>query len=121
MLLRVIKKTPDLQEKMENGRHKIHFHGFREYCKTKLSNAVGQDYSELILGHEEGMSGIYYTLQDSEKADLYLKGEMALTISDFSSVEKEQHILMRQNNELQRQIDDIKKQLSLSETRTSET
>ena len=120
MLLRVVKKTPDLQEKMENGRNKIHFHGFREYCKTKLSNAVGQDYSEMILGHEEGMSGIYYTLQDSEKADLYLKGEMALTISDFASVEKEQHILVKQNNELQRQIDDIKKQLSFSETRTSE-
>jgi len=119
MLLRVVKKTPDLQEKMENGRNKIHFHGFREYCKTKLSNAVGQDYSEMILGHEEGMSGIYYTLQDSEKADLYLKAEMALTISDFASVEKEQHVLVKQNNELQRQIDEIRNQLSLSETRTS--
>ena len=119
MLLRVIKKTPDLQEKMENDRNKIHFHGFREYCKTKLSNTVGQDYSELILGHEEGMSGIYYALQDSEKAELYLKAEMVLTISDFSSVEKEQRILIKQNTELQRQIDDIKKQLSHSETLTS--
>ena len=77
-----IEDIPELAVKNENGRNAIHFHGFRKYFRTTVSNVCGRDYAEALMGHGFYMD-TYYQLSEEDKHQKYLSAEPYLTISDF--------------------------------------
>jgi len=83
-----ISKVPDLAKLNENGRMVIHFHAFRKFFYTILSNAVGSNYAHALMGHHEYLD-TYYNLPEEKKKELYLKAEPHLTVSDFTKIEKD--------------------------------
>jgi len=83
-----ISKVPDLAKLNENGRMVIHFHAFRKFFYTFLSNAVGSNYAHALMGHHEYLD-TYYNLPEEKKKELYLKAEPHLTVSDFTKIEKD--------------------------------
>ncbi len=86
-LIRAIRKVPELNKLGRNGRRIIHFHAFREFFYTAVSNVSGSDYAHALLGHHEYLD-TYYTLSKKEQIRLYRNAEPHLTISDFSKIEK---------------------------------
>jgi len=86
-LIRAINKVPDLNKIGRNGRRVIHFHAFREYFYTEVSNASGSNYAHALMGHHEYLD-TYYTLSKKEQIRLYKNAEPALTIADYTKIEK---------------------------------
>ena len=86
-LIRAIRKVPELNKLGRNGRRVIHFHAFREYFYTAVSNATGSNYAHALMGHHEYMD-TYYTLSKKEQVRLYKNAEPSLTISDYTKIEK---------------------------------
>ncbi len=86
-LIRAIRKVPELNKLGRNGRRIIHFHAFREFFYTVVSNVSGSDYAHALLGHHEYLD-TYYTLSQKEQIRLYKNAETHLTISDFTKIEK---------------------------------
>jgi len=86
-LIRAIRKVPELNKLGRNGRRIIHFHAFREFFYTVVSNVSGSDYAHALLGHHEYLD-TYYTLSKKEQIRLYKNAETHLTISDFTKIEK---------------------------------
>jgi len=86
-LIRAIRKVPELNKLGRNGRRVIHFHAFREFFYTAVSNVSGSDYAHALLGHHEYLD-TYYTLSKKEQIRLYKNAEPHLTISDFAKIEK---------------------------------
>ena len=81
-------KVPELAKLNENGQRMIHFHAFRKFFYTALSNVVGSNYAHALMGHHEYLD-TYYNLPEEKKRELYLKAEPHLTISDFARIEKD--------------------------------
>ena len=86
-LIRAIRKVPELNKLGRNGRRIIHFHAFREFFYTAVSNVSGSDYAHALLGHHEYLD-TYYTLSKKEQIRLYRNAEPHLTISDYTKIEK---------------------------------
>ncbi len=86
-LIRAIRKVPELNKLGRNGRRIIHFHAFREFFYTAVSNVSGSDYAHALLGHHEYLD-TYYTLSKKEQIRLYKNAEPHVTISDFTKIEK---------------------------------
>ena len=82
-------EVSDLAERKEEGiykRRKITLHSFRRFVKTVISNQVGQDFSELILGHNN--KSVYYTLRESDRREIYATKCMKyLTFLDYITIE----------------------------------
>lgn len=86
MLKRVIKSVPELAIKNSNGRNMIHFHAFRAWFKTQVTDAHQSDFAEALLGHKS-IKIVYYRQNSKNRLKTYLEVEPALTISDFTKVE----------------------------------
>jgi len=86
-LIRAIRKVPELNKLARNGRRVIHFHAFREFFYTAVSNVSGSDYAHALLGHHEYLD-TYYTLSNKEQIRLYKNAEPHVTISDYTKIEK---------------------------------
>src|SRR5206468_4115280 len=67
-LKRALRKIPELDRKNENSRSLIHFHSFRKFFRTTVSNAVGRDYAEALMGHGFYLD-TYYTLPEPKKRE----------------------------------------------------
>jgi len=87
-LFRRIAKIPELNHLGRNGRKVIHFHAFRAFFYTTVSNVIGSDYAHALLGHHEYMD-TYYTLPDKHQIKLYQKVMPYLTVSDYTKVEQD--------------------------------
>lgn len=48
----LIKSIPELDAKNENGRNSIHFHAFRAWFKTQVTDAHQSDFAEALMGHK---------------------------------------------------------------------
>ncbi len=73
----------ELKEGM--NRRKITLHSFRRFVKSVISTQVGQDYSELFLGHAKSP---YWTLKEPEKREIYASKIMRyLTFLDYTTLE----------------------------------
>jgi len=83
-----IKKIPELSRLSENGRMVIHFHAFRKFFYTALSNITGSNYAHALMGHHDYLD-TYYNLPEEQKQELYFKAEPFLTISDYTKIEKQ--------------------------------
>jgi len=82
----VVKSVPELAMKNENGRNNIHFHAFRSWFKTQVTNAHQSDFAEALMGHTS-IKLTYYKQNAKDRLKTYLEVEPALTISDFTRVE----------------------------------
>lgn len=70
-----------------NGRRLIHFHAFREYFYSVVSNVSGPNFAHALMGHHDYLD-TYYVLSDKQQVQLFKKAEPYLTISDFAKIEK---------------------------------
>ncbi len=86
-LIRKIEKVPDLNKMARNGRRVIHFHAFREFFYTQVSNVSGSNFAHALMGHHEYLD-TYYALSEKQQVSLYKKSESYLTISDYTKIEK---------------------------------
>jgi len=86
-LIRKIVKVPDLNKLNRNGRRLIHFHAFREYFYSVVSNVSGPNFAHALMGHHDYLD-TYYVLSDKQQVQLFKKVEPYLTISDFAKIEK---------------------------------
>ena len=95
-----VNKVPELAKQNANGQRMIHFHAFRKFFYTALSNVVGSNYAHALMGHHEYLD-TYYNLPDEKKRELYLKAEPDLTISDFARIEKDLISLKKKQEEIE--------------------
>lgn len=76
-----VRKTLGFVEKRKNGRNfMLNPYKARKYAKTNISMATDSDFSEHILGHENGVKGTYYEAEDEVLANIYKKAEDKLRI-----------------------------------------
>jgi len=87
-LARRIAKVPELNRLARNGRKVIHFHAFREYFYTVVSNVSGSNFAHALMGHHEYLD-TYYALSEKQQIKLYQKAMSYLTISDYSKIEQD--------------------------------
>ena len=87
-LARRIAKVPELNRLARNGRKVIHFHAFREYFYTVVSNVSGSNFAHALMGHHEYLD-TYYALSEKQQIKLYQKAISYLTISDYSKIEQD--------------------------------
>ncbi|SRR5579885_62833 len=86
--LRRISKVPELNRLSRSGWRVIHFHAFREYFYTVVSNVSGSNFAHALMGHHEYLD-TYYALSEKQQASLYQKAMPYLTISDYSKIEND--------------------------------
>jgi len=94
-------RIPELAKLNRNGRFQIHFHAFRKFFYTALSNSVGSDYANALLGHHFYLD-TYYNMPESKRGELYLKAEPHITISDISKLEHDLLSVQERQNEIEK-------------------
>jgi len=87
-LARRIAKIPELNRLARNGRKVIHFHAFREYFYTVVSNVSGSNFAHALMGHHEYLD-TYYALSEEQQIKLYQKAMSYLTVADYNKVEQD--------------------------------
>ena len=87
-LARRISKVTELNRLARNGRKVIHFHAFREFFYTVVSNVSGSNFAHALMGHHEYLD-TYYALSEKQQIKLYQKSMPYLTISDYSKIEQD--------------------------------
>lgn len=88
-----------LTKRNENGRRAIHFHAFREYFFSVMSNSSGISFAHALMGHRDYLD-TYYVLSNERKAQLYKKAEADLTIVDHAEIEKK----LEENKDLRKEL-----------------
>jgi len=83
-----ISKVPELNRLARNGRKVIHFHAFRDFFYTTVSNSSGSSFAHALMGHHEYLD-TYYALSEKQQIKLYQKAIPYLTISDYSRIEQD--------------------------------
>jgi len=115
-LARLICSIPGLDTKSENGRYSIHFHAFRKWFKTQVTDAHQSDFAEALMGHKS-LKLVYYLQNDKARAKTYLGIEHALTIADTEKIDENYSELQKDNLELRGIVDGLSKQLRNLENR----
>ena len=87
-LHRRIAKVPELNRLARNGRKGIHFHAFREFFYTVVSNVSGSNFAHALMGHHEYLD-TYYALSEKQQIKMYQKAVPYLTVSDYSKIEQD--------------------------------
>src|SRR5207245_2487494 len=113
-LLAVVSSIPELSQKNENGRNSIHFHAFRAWFKTQVTNAHQSDFAEALMGHKS-VKLMYYRQNLKDRLKIYLEVEPALTVSDFTTVENTVEGLQRKVEFLTIELEKVKQQREISE------
>lgn len=109
-LIRKIKKVPDLNKLARNGRRVIHFHAFREFFYTAVSNVSGSNFAHALMGHHEYLD-TYYTLTEKEQISLYKKSEPYLTVSDYTKIEKSLETIQNKQTDIVEKYDAFERYL----------
>jgi integrase len=109
-LLHLLRNIPELNAKNENGRFSIHFHAFRAWFKTQVTDAHQSDFAEALMGHKS-IKLVYYRQNDKTRAQTYLQVEHALTIADTEKIDKDFSELQKDNLELRGIVDSLSRQL----------
>ena len=85
ILFRIIKDIPELKRIKKGRRHDVQInHGFRKRMNTilKLESNVNSNITEKILGHKNGLDGVYLAPTRQECFKEFVKGISQLTISE---------------------------------------
>ena len=107
---RCIKKIPELNSKNENGRNVIHFHAFRSWFKTQVTDAHQSDFAEALMGHKS-LKLLYYRQNDDVRAKTYRDIEYSVTISDSTIMNRNYSEVQKDNSELRGIVEALSKQL----------
>jgi len=119
MLRHVRNNIPDLNKKNENGRNLIHFHAFRAWFKTQVTDAHQSDFAEALMGHKS-LKLVYYRQNAKARAEIYLGIEHALTISDTEKIDQNYSELQKDSLELRGIVDNLSRQFKDLEKRITE-
>jgi len=114
-LERCIKKIPELNAKNEK-QYWIHFHAFRAWFKTQVTDAHQSDFAEALMGHKS-LKLIYYRQNDKARAETYQNIEHSLIISDTEKLDQNYSDMQRDNSELRGIVDSLSRQLQNLERR----
>jgi integrase/recombinase XerD len=128
IIYRIVNEVPELRRMKKGRRYDVQMnHGFRKKRTNtilKLESDVNSNIAEKILGHKNGLDGVYLSPTRQECFREFVKGIPQLTISDsqrqkitIRELEKEKSELKvkeSQITELQKQLEDFKKE-SLNE------
>lgn len=109
-LRKVIHNIPQLSIKNDNGRNSIHFHAFRAWFKTQVTDAHQSDFAEALMGHTS-LKLVYYRQNENARAKTYLSVEHALTISDTARIDKEHDELRQENKDLRLIVESLSVQM----------
>ena len=113
MLRDVIKSIPDLAVKIkDNDRNQIHFHAFRAWFKTQVTDAQQSDYAEALMGHKS-LKLKYYRQNHKKRLEIYRKVEHALTISDFENIEKNIVQVTENYQDMKEQLKNLQEQFNI--------
>jgi len=115
-LERCIKKIPELNAKNENQNYWIHFHAFRAWFKTQVTDAHQSDFAEALMGHKS-LKLIYYRQNDKARSETYQNIEHSLTIADTEKIDQNYSDMQRDNQELRGIVDNLSRQLQNLERR----
>ena len=115
-LWKIIKEIPELNKKNENGTNMIHFHAFRYFFKTQVTDAHQSDFAEALMGHKS-LKLVYYRQNANARARTYLDVEHALTITDTETIDENYSEMQKDNLELRGIVDSLSKQLRNLEKR----
>ncbi len=113
-LLRRIRMVPELNQTYDNGRQIIHYHAFREFFYTNLSNVIGSNFAHALMGHTEYMD-TYYNQSEEQQKKLYLRAEPYLTIIDYTKVEKDLEKMQEKQTDIQEKYDRLERFLRLKD------
>ncbi len=98
-----------MDEKKEGGlgkRRKVTLHSLRRFVKTVISDQVGQDYSEWLLGHPKSL---YYTKKEIGGREIYATKCMKyLTFLDYTTLEARGKGIEAKLREKDRELQDMK-------------
>lgn len=95
-----IGKIPDLNKLNENGTYMFHFHSFRKFFYTVVSDVCGQNFAHALMGHHDYLD-TYYNLPEQKRRETYLKAEPYLTISDVTKFEKNMLAISEKQKEIE--------------------
>ena len=109
-LSKVIENIPDLSKKNENGRNSIHFHAFRAWFKTQVTDAHQSDFAEALMGHKS-LKLIYYRQNEKARAQTYQDVEHSITIADTEKIDENYSELQKDDLELRGIVDNLSRQL----------
>lgn len=109
MLRDVVLSIPELAQKNENGNYMIHFHAFRKWFKTQVTNAHQSDFAEALMGHKS-IKLTYYKNNSEARMKTYQELEPYLTISDFTKVEKSLGQMQEKIAFLETELEKVKQQ-----------
>jgi len=85
IVFNIVYRVPELQRKKNGRRYDIQInHGMRKRFNTilKLESDVNSNIAEKILGHKNGLDGVYFTPTREQCFKEFVKGIPELTISD---------------------------------------
>ena len=115
-LRRLKTDIPGLSKRAENGRFNIHFHAFRYFFKTQVTDAHESDFAEALMGHKS-LKLVYYRQNDEKRRRTYLDVEHSLTISDTEKIDQNYSVMQKDNLELRGIVDSLSRQLRNLEKR----
>jgi len=115
-LSNLIKNIPELDAKNENGRYSIHFHAFRAWFKTQVTDSHQSDFAEALMGHKS-LKLVYYRQNEKVRAQTYLDVEHSLTIADTEKIDQNYTLMQKDNQELRGIVDSLSRQLQNLEKR----
>ncbi len=115
-LSRCIKKIPELNTKNENQNYWIHFHAFRAWFKTQVTDSHQSDFAEALMGHKS-LKLVYYRQNDKVRAETYSNIEYCLTISNTEKLDQNYSEMQKDNQELRGIVDNLSRQLQNLEKR----
>lgn len=113
-LLLAVRSVPELCQKNENGRNSIHFHAFRAWFKTQVTNAHQSDFAEALMGHKS-VKLMYFRQNAKDRLKTYLEVELAVTVSDFTRVENTMEDLRSELASVKLELEIQKKRIERTE------
>lgn len=119
ILFRIIENTPELKRTKKGRRHDIQIiHGFRKRMNTilKLESLINSNVVEKIMGHKNGLDGVYLAPTRQECFKEFCKGISQLTISDT----QRQKITIKKLQDDKTQLDQFKAEIKENATKSIE-
>ncbi len=111
MLRKVIYSIPDLSVKIkDNNRNQIHFHAFRAWFKTQVTDAHQSDFAEALMGHKN-LKTLYYRQNHQKREKTYRSIEPYLTIADTEIIEKNIKQLSENEMDLREQLKEVMQEM----------
>lgn len=117
-LIRVVDSIPDLAKRHEHGLRDIHFHSFRYFFKTSVTDSVNSDFAEALLGHIS-LKLSYYKKNEEQRKKSYKQAEQSLTISDTTVVSETIEDMQKTIDSLARELEMVKQWKEFSSTHTA--